>query len=99
MSKEKQTESEELFGIISDTNNGANFDDLNDAVYRILIANYHKQSEGEWRGEIRERCDWRGKKQKYFQPNSCSVCHEAVIERTPFCPYCGAKMKGGKDND
>ena len=42
----KQTEGEELFSILSDTINGANFDDLNDACYRILDkANYHKQ---EW---------------------------------------------------
>ena len=42
----KWTEGEELFSILSDTINGANFDDLNDACYRILDkANYHKQ---EW---------------------------------------------------
>ena len=36
----------ELFSILSNTMNGANFDDLNDAVYRILnLANYRKQSE------------------------------------------------------
>lgn len=59
---------------------------------------YRKQSEGKWRGELRTRCDWRGKKQQYFQPNSCSVCHEPAAERTPYCPHCGAKMKG-KDSD
>lgn len=56
---------------------------------------YRKQVEGEWRGEIRTKCDWRGKKQQYFQPNSCSLCHEPVYERTLFCPNCGAKMRGG----
>ena len=64
---------------------------------RAVEAGYVKQSEGEWRGEIRERCDWKGKKRQYFQPNSCSVCHEAVVERTPFCPYCGARMRGDKN--
>jgi hypothetical protein len=49
---------------------------------------------GKWRGELVERCDWRGKKQKYYQPNSCSLCHEAVLERTNYCPNCGAKMDG-----
>ena len=58
---------------------------------------WRKQSEGVWRGEIRERCDWRGKKQKYFQPNSCSLCHEPVVDRTPYCPNCGAHMKGGAE--
>lgn len=46
MSIEKQTEKEEMFSILSDTMNGANFDDLCDAVHRIVdIANYHKQGE------------------------------------------------------
>ena len=54
---------------------------------------------GKWRSEMRERCDWKGKKQQYYQPNSCSVCHEAVVERTPYCPWCGAKMDGGKKDD
>ena len=64
---------------------------------RAVEAGYVKQKEGEWRSELRERCDWRGKKQLYYQPNSCSVCHEAVVERTPFCPYCGARMRGDKN--
>ena len=54
---------------------------------------------GKWRSEMREQCDWRGKKQNYYQPNSCSVCHEAVVERTPYCPYCGAKMEGAIHNE
>ena len=53
---------------------------------------------GRWRGEMVKRCDWRGKKQQYYQPNSCSMCHEAVAKRTPYCPNCGAKMDGGDDN-
>lgn len=55
---------------------------------------YRKVEQGEWRGEIREQCNCIGKKQKYFQPNSCSKCHELVIKRTPYCPHCGSKMKG-----
>lgn len=56
-----------------------------------------QQSEGEWRSELIKRCDWKGKKHDYYQPNSCSLCHEAVLKRTPFCPNCGAKMKGGAE--
>ena len=56
-----------------------------------------KQREGEWRSELVKRCDWKGKKQQYYQPNSCSLCHEPVLKRTPFCPNCGAKMKGGAE--
>ena len=55
---------------------------------------YRKQIEGKWRSELQKRCDWRGKKQQYYCPNACSVCHEAVTDRTPYCPHCGAHMKG-----
>jgi hypothetical protein len=67
-------------------------------VVEMLEKGNQTQSEGEWISELRERCDWRGKKQKYYQPNSCSVCHEGVVERTPFCPNCGAKMKGAEND-
>ena len=30
--------------------------------------------------------------------HSCSVCHCDVNEKTPYCPYCGAKMDGGNEN-
>lgn len=60
----------------------------------LIEKGYRKQSEGEWRSELVKRCDWKGKKHDYYQPNSCSLCHEAVVKRTPFCPNCGAKMKG-----
>jgi hypothetical protein len=61
-------------------------------------ADFVEVKHGRWKSEMRERCDWRGKKQNYYQPNSCSVCHEAVVERTPYCPYCGAKMDGERRN-
>lgn len=46
LNKEKQIEKDELFGILSNTINGANFDDLSEAVYKISdVAGYRKQ---EW---------------------------------------------------
>ena len=60
----------------------------------LYAAGYRKHSEGEWVSKIVNRCDWKGREQSYYQPNSCSNCHEAVTWRTPFCPFCGAKMKG-----
>jgi len=30
----------------------------------------------------------------YFQ---CSVCKEETDDETPYCPYCGAKMKGNAE--
>lgn len=58
---------------------------------------YAEVKHGRWQSEMRERCDWKGRKQQYYQPNSCSVCHEAVVERTPYCPWCGAQMDGRRD--
>lgn len=42
----EQIEKDELFSILSNTINGANFDDLSEAVYKISdVAGYRKQSE------------------------------------------------------
>ena len=81
------TEAEELFSILSNTMNGANLDDLNDAVYRILDkANYHKRIEGEWN---------LGKSGVMYFCSSCGyAAHPREEEEWNFCPRCGAKMKG-----
>lgn len=54
---------------------------------------------GKWISEIAEREDWKGIKRKYFQPNSCSVCHKPsnIGEDYPYCPNCGAKMEGAEE--
>ena len=57
-------------------------------------ADFVEVRHGKWISELVERCDWRGKKQKYYQPISCNLCHNAVLERTNYCPNCGAKMDG-----
>lgn len=86
MSEKKQTENEELFGILCNTINGANFDDLNEAVYKIFsIANYHKQSEGEWKKVY-------DKAPRYV----CTACNHLYNNKEyKYCPNCGSKMKGG----
>ena len=46
MNKQNPNDASEIFSIISDTINGANFDDLCDAAHRIVhIEGYRKQSE------------------------------------------------------
>lgn len=57
---------------------------LAEALYN---AGYRKQSEGEWliEGDM-------------FKEYVCSVCGYSVdspYQKTPFCPNCGSKMKGG----
>ena len=51
---------------------------------RIYCAGYRKQSEGEW-----EVFGLRNPK--------CSLCRKYNIEKSNFCPNCGAKMKGGEE--
>lgn len=81
--------------IISSKINGANFDDVSDAVVALYDAGYRKQSEGEWvdqyHGEYAN------------QLYKCSVCggkahnDEDRWFLTPFCPNCGARMGGGAE--
>ena len=54
---------------------GALLTDYEATARKMTDKGYHKQIEGEWRSELVRRCDWKGKEQQYFQPNSCSVCH------------------------
>ena len=53
-----------------------------------------EQMRGEWREEIVKKCDWRGKKQNYYQPHSCSKCHmpDPGSGKSNFRPNCGAPM-------
>lgn len=30
-----------------------------------------------------------------YRKNLCSICNEASVEKYPFCPNCGADMRGG----
>ena len=73
------------------------YTDYDTIAQKMFAKGWRKQSEGEWRSELVKKCDWKGKKHDYYQPNSCSLCHEAVVKRTPYCPNCGAKMKGGAE--
>lgn len=53
----------------------------------LYNAGYRKQSEGEW---IEQGECWKTLR--------CSVCGhttDTIFDKTPFCPNCGAKMKGG----
>lgn len=70
---------------------------VEDDCRTLYNAGYRKQIEGEWRSELVKRCDWKGKERQYYQPNSCSLCHNATLTRTPYCPKCGAKMKNSDE--
>jgi hypothetical protein len=58
------------------------------ADFVINKQGYRKQSEGEW-----ESFPSLGNKYR------CSYCKAKVESRTNFCPHCGAKMKGGEDDN
>lgn len=52
----------------------------------LYSADYLKRSEGEWKTEdtMLGKCC------------TCSVCGGCPTMEYRYCPYCGAKMKGGK---
>lgn len=100
MNKEKQIEKDELFGILYNTINGANFDDLSEAVYKVSdVAGYRKQSEGEWYVNymMSKKPSKRGRTIQYTT-YTCSVCGKPNgRKKSKFCPNCGAKMEGGAE--
>lgn len=61
-------------------------------IYELCVdlynAGYRKQSEGEWID-----ADPDGHLYRF----TCSLCGKTKLGRgTPYCPHCGAKMKGGE---
>lgn len=63
-------------------------------VVEMLENGYRKQSEGEWIAKHNMSRSSRGRYTSY-NTYTCNVCGKANGRRkTPFCPKCGAKMKG-----
>ena len=65
-------------------------DDMVIIAKSLYKANYRRQTEGKW---IVDGI--------YFKVMRCSACGKSansIYEKTPFCPKCGAKMKGA-DNE
>lgn len=54
---------------------------------KLYDAGYSKQSVGEWK---RDSCG---------NTKKCSICGETVTFKSKYCPECGAKMKGGTENE
>lgn len=69
-------------------------DMIEDCIENTPTADVQEVRHGRWISEIVKKPDWIGKEQSYYQPNSCSICHTGLRERTNFCPNCGAKMDG-----
>ena len=59
-----------------------------DYAKRAVCAGWHKQSEGEW--IVKGEC-W-----KTLQCSSCGHTTDTIYDNSPYCPNCGAKMKGGE---
>lgn len=47
-----------------------------------------------WVSEVVTKKDWKGRTNHYYQPCSCSACHEPAFREYKYCPYCGARMDG-----
>jgi ribosomal protein L37AE/L43A len=107
MSKEKQIINEMALAICK-SRGVAEVDDCSkcgryaDCLYYEIAcglykADYRRQSEGEW---IARHHMSRSPRGRYTSYNTyiCGVCGKANGRRkSPFCPHCGAKMKGGAE--
>ena len=91
MSKEKQIEEmakDVTYSIVWDSDGYATVDCLATAQ-KLHLKGYRKQSEGEWID-----ADPNGHLYRF----TCSLCGKTKLGRgTPYCPNCGAKMKGGAE--
>ena len=68
-----------------------------ETAIRLYIKGYRKQSEGEWHTVVDNKNDivtecTACKKQFWFMKKG-----QLNIDRMPYCPNCGAKMKGGAE--
>jgi hypothetical protein len=85
--KEKQSDKqavEEMAKVIEQSGMLDSYSRCEVVATELYNADYHKQSEGEW--------------EQYGLCNpKCSLCHSYNIEKSRFCPNCGAKMKGGAE--
>lgn len=60
---------------------------------RLYNAGYRKQSEGEWVERIEPLTWCEDDVDVYYE---CSCCGTQSHGQSPYCPNCGAKMKGDK---
>ena len=89
ISKEKQIE--EMAKIILEENGGLIPDYYRPDAEALYNAGYRKQSEGEW--EKRTFIIFDSEKVGY----RCSECNTTWDANTNYCPNCGARMSGGKN--
>ena len=87
--KRKEEEIKELEAEFRDALNPFNDDDTEYRAWRMVeIDGWHKQTEAEWVMKLASVVCYK-----------CSNCDGdlpfgMVSEYTPYCPHCGAKMKG-----
>ena len=64
-------------------------DDLENIAIELYNLGYRKQSEGEW--------VTKGDYLKILKCSACGCTADSIYAKTPYCPNCGAKMKGGTE--
>ena len=75
--------------------NFATMEKCEKAADKLVEKGYRRQINGEW-----ERIEVNGENygQVYYQHKNCSVNETQIFPSPyPFCPNCGAKMKGGAE--
>lgn len=68
-------------------------------VERLPAADAVPVVHAEWISEVVTKRDWKGMLKQYYQPCSCSACHEPAIQKYNYCPNCGARMDGESEED
>lgn len=70
-----------------------------DEMNAFPSADVQEVRHGKFISELVKKLDWAGRLQSYYQPNSCSQCHNALRGEENYCPFCGAKMDGKEEEN
>lgn len=66
---------------------GEIYTDYDATAQKLIAKGWSKQSEGEWSNLAK------------VGVYMCTACTQLSPQPYPYCPKCGAKMKGGEQND
>ena len=92
--KEQIEEKHALSESIYMSGHGLDWKDSDDIAEQLYTEGYRKQSEGVWIERIYKPY-WLEDDVEVFY--SCSLCETSHWGMSPYCPNCGAKMKGGAE--
>ena len=72
------------------------FDEAIETIESIPTVDAEPVRHGKWRDYQMHQL---GFPAHIYMMRQCSVCEHAVENRTPYCPWCGAKMDGEREEE